>query len=60
MKMGPMKAEARLCQYKSKRFWNPCFSDTNCAATCIEEDNENNGGHCTGLSRRCFCYKLCN
>ncbi|CAK9141740.1 unnamed protein product [Ilex paraguariensis] len=55
--MGPMKAEAKLCEYKSERFWNPCFSDINCANTCIKE--KFNGGHCNGLRRRCYCYKPC-
>ncbi|OAY58275.1 defensin Ec-AMP-D2 [Manihot esculenta] len=55
--MGPMVAEARICESQSHRFKGVCVRKSNCAAICQTEGFH--GGHCRGLRRRCFCTKHC-
>ncbi|KAF3616124.1 Defensin SD2 [Capsicum annuum] len=58
--MGPMRiADAKTCDTLSENFKGICFSSTNCATTCQNEDEEYTGGHCRGLHRRCFCTTEC-
>ncbi|CAN1132737.1 Defensin-like protein [Linum perenne] len=50
-------AEARRCEYESKRFKGTCEVDKNCADVCKLEGFPS--GDCQGFRTGCFCTKPC-
>ncbi|PIA64030.1 hypothetical protein AQUCO_00201374v1 [Aquilegia coerulea] len=56
--MGPKVAEARDCESQSHKFKGTCIRRSNCASVCQSEGF--NGGHCRGVTRRCYCTAKCH
>ncbi|MBA0791867.1 hypothetical protein Gohar_016413 [Gossypium harknessii] len=56
--IGPMSAEAKICETQSGKFKGMCMSSTNCASVCKSEPGFD-GGHCQGFRRQCVCTKPC-
>ncbi|MBA0754852.1 hypothetical protein Gogos_021061 [Gossypium gossypioides] len=56
--MGPISAEAKICETQSGKFKGMCMSSTNCASVCKSEPGFDSG-YCRGFRRRCLCTKPC-
>nr|GMD16729.1 defensin-like protein 1 [Ipomoea batatas] len=55
--VGPIKVEARLCNYRSQKFTGVCVVGNKCHSSCLSQGFA--GGHCHGLRHLCYCYKNC-
>jgi hypothetical protein len=52
-----VEAKRKTCRQKSKRFKNPCYTNSKCAQVCHGEGWS--GGNCDGALHECTCIKNC-